>query len=244
MPTKRRFFDSFEREKADAVINCAAYTDVDGAETNIEQCYAANSIGVENLALAAKQIDCGFCHDFDRLCFRRRENRFLHAARHAESAGRLRRSETRRRNSGAKRLRAFDHRPFGLDLRRGRHEFFERRCIICSPKEKPSKRFPTLTARRLLPNDLAKRLRELAETRFARAFFTLRMRATGTSYAGFARKVCEMKGFDVNLLEPVSADTLKRPAPRPQSSKLACLFSEKFGSFALAKLGKSRSKSF
>ena len=37
------------------------------------------------------------------------------------------------------------------------------------------------------------------------------------------------KGFDKNLLEPASADSLKRPAPRPKSSKLACLFSEKFG---------------
>ena len=53
-------FDLFEREKFDAVINCAAYTDVDGAETNEEKCFAANVAGVENLAHAAKRNDCIF----------------------------------------------------------------------------------------------------------------------------------------------------------------------------------------
>jgi dTDP-4-dehydrorhamnose reductase len=51
----------------------------------------------------------------------------------------------------------------------------------------------------------------------------------GTSYLGFAEKVCEIGGFDANLIETVSKDDLKRPAPRPVSSKLACLFSERFG---------------
>jgi dTDP-4-dehydrorhamnose reductase len=51
---------TFEREKFEAVLNCAAYTDVDGAEANIDKCYAANAEGVENLALASKQIGCAF----------------------------------------------------------------------------------------------------------------------------------------------------------------------------------------
>ncbi|HSI88162.1 MAG TPA: sugar nucleotide-binding protein, partial [Pyrinomonadaceae bacterium] len=33
-----------------AVINCAAYTDVDGAESNIDTSYRANSTGPANLA--------------------------------------------------------------------------------------------------------------------------------------------------------------------------------------------------
>jgi dTDP-4-dehydrorhamnose reductase len=51
----------------------------------------------------------------------------------------------------------------------------------------------------------------------------------GTSYEGFAREVCEIRDFDVALLESVSVSDLKRPAPRPVSSKLACLISEKLG---------------
>ena len=36
-------------------------------------------------------------------------------------------------------------------------------------------------------------------------------------------------GFDAGLIESVSTDDLSRPAPRPDSSKMSCLFSERFG---------------
>ena len=79
-----------------------------------------------------------------------------------------------------------------------------------------------------LANDLAKRLRELAELDLPVIYHVTNL-GNGTSYKGFAEKICEIKGFDINLLEDVSSNTLKRPAPRPQSSKLKCLFSDKFG---------------
>src|SRR5947208_16719197 len=44
----------------DAVLNCAAFTDVDGAESAETTCYAANSDGVENLALACKKSNAVF----------------------------------------------------------------------------------------------------------------------------------------------------------------------------------------
>ena len=50
---KEKVFDLFRRERFDGVINCAAFTDVDGSELNPEKCYAANSFGVENLSLKA-----------------------------------------------------------------------------------------------------------------------------------------------------------------------------------------------
>ena len=57
---QEKVFEILEKEKPDAVLNCAAFTDVDASETNIEKCYAANAVGVENLALASKKIDCAF----------------------------------------------------------------------------------------------------------------------------------------------------------------------------------------
>ncbi len=44
---------AFERVRPDAVLNCAAWTDVDGAETHPEQAHAVNADGAGNLARAA-----------------------------------------------------------------------------------------------------------------------------------------------------------------------------------------------
>lgn len=52
----------FERERPDATINCAAWTDVDGAETKQQQAHAVNADGAGNLARAAAQIDAPLLH--------------------------------------------------------------------------------------------------------------------------------------------------------------------------------------
>ena len=77
-------------------------------------------------------------------------------------------------------------------------------------------------------NDLARRLRELAVLDLPAVYHATNA-GSGTSYSGFARKICEIKGYNQNLIQSVSTHDLKRPAPRPVSSKLACLLSEKFG---------------
>ena len=48
--------------KPDVVINSAAYTDVDGCETNQDIAYAVNGEGVRNLALGCRQVDCPLVH--------------------------------------------------------------------------------------------------------------------------------------------------------------------------------------
>jgi dTDP-4-dehydrorhamnose reductase len=45
--------DAFTRVRPEAVLNCAAWTDVDGAESHREQAHAVNADGPRNLALAA-----------------------------------------------------------------------------------------------------------------------------------------------------------------------------------------------
>ena len=44
----------------DVVVNCAAYTAVDEAESNIELCYAVNADGPKNLATVCKEINAKF----------------------------------------------------------------------------------------------------------------------------------------------------------------------------------------
>jgi dTDP-4-dehydrorhamnose reductase len=44
------------------IVNCAAWTDVDGAEVNEAQAKMVNSVGVENIALAAKSCGARLIH--------------------------------------------------------------------------------------------------------------------------------------------------------------------------------------
>jgi dTDP-4-dehydrorhamnose reductase len=53
---------AFERIVPDAVLNCAAWTDVDGAETHVEQAHAVNADGAGNLARAAAELGVPLVH--------------------------------------------------------------------------------------------------------------------------------------------------------------------------------------
>ncbi len=50
------------KDKPDLIINCAAYTNVDGCETDRELAEKINAIGPFNLALAAKNVNAKFVH--------------------------------------------------------------------------------------------------------------------------------------------------------------------------------------
>ena len=52
----------FATQSFDVCINAAAYTDVDGAETNKELAYAINATAVETLAKVCKQHGCWLIH--------------------------------------------------------------------------------------------------------------------------------------------------------------------------------------
>ena len=52
----------FERVEPEAVINCSAWTDVDGAESHREQAHAVNADGAGNLARAAATAGVPLVH--------------------------------------------------------------------------------------------------------------------------------------------------------------------------------------
>jgi dTDP-4-dehydrorhamnose reductase len=52
----------FQRERPEATINCAAWTDVDGAESDVEAARAVNAQGAGNLGRAAALIDSSLLH--------------------------------------------------------------------------------------------------------------------------------------------------------------------------------------
>lgn len=220
-------FDVFEREKFDAVLNCAAYTDVDGSEREVEKCYAANAVGVENLALASKKIDCAFVTISTDYVFDGENSGFytqrdtpnpLGIYGKAKLEGEIRARSAYARSIIVRSGWIYGH--YGTNFLSVMHNLLASGKSIKAIYD--SYGTPTFA------DDLAKRLRELAALDLP-SIFHVTNSGEGTSYAGFAEKVCEIEGFDLNLLEKTSSSSLKRPAPRPQSSKMACLFSEKFG---------------
>jgi dTDP-4-dehydrorhamnose reductase len=52
----------YARVRPEAVLNCAAWTDVDGAETHVPQAHAVNADGAGNLARAAAQAGVPMLH--------------------------------------------------------------------------------------------------------------------------------------------------------------------------------------
>jgi len=225
--SREAVFDLFEREKPEAVLNCAAYTDVDGAETNQEICDAANSNGVENLAMASKRIDAAFVTISTDYVFDGAKDDFYTQRDTPNPQGVYAKSklagEQKARNAYARSIivrSGWIYGPGGTNFLSVMHKLLAEGKQIKAISD--SYGTPTSSV------DLARRLRELAELDLP-AVYHVTNSGKGTSYAGFARKVCEIENFNENLLQGVSVNDLKRPAPRPVSSKLRCLFSQKFG---------------
>jgi dTDP-4-dehydrorhamnose reductase len=59
---KKKVFDLVGTIKPDLVINCAAYNQVDQAETDREAAFRVNAYGVQQLALACEKFGSALCH--------------------------------------------------------------------------------------------------------------------------------------------------------------------------------------
>lgn len=51
-----------KKEQPDVIINCAAFTNVDGCEVETDAAYRANAIGPRNLAIASHEVGCKLVH--------------------------------------------------------------------------------------------------------------------------------------------------------------------------------------
>lgn len=220
-------FSFFETHRPEAVLNCAAYTNVDGAETETEAAFKANARGVENLAFASRETDCRFLTVSTDYVFDGQNPGFYtqrDTPNPISAYGRTKLDgEIAARNAYSRSIIVRSGWIYG----EGGTNFLSvmhRLLATGKPIKAIRDSYGTPTA----ASDLARRMRELVGLDLPCVFHVTNS-GPGTSYLGFAEKVCEIGGFDKKLLEPVSKDDLKRPAPRPASSKLACLLSRHFG---------------
>jgi dTDP-4-dehydrorhamnose reductase len=217
----------------DALINCAAYTNVDGAESEPAASERANSVGVENLAAACKQFDARFLTISTDYVFDGKNAGFYTQRDTPNPLGVYGRTklegEIRARDTYARSIIVRSGWIYG----RGGTNFLS----VVYKLLGEGKQISAISDSYGTPtfaDDLAARMRELIELDLP-GIYHVTNAGDGTSYAGFAEKVCELATIGKDLVKGVSKDELQRPAARPVSSKLACLFSERLGLAPLRK---------
>ena len=212
-------FAAFERLRPAIVLNCAAYTNVDGAETNVEKCFAANAIGPENLSAASKEFGTVFVTISTDYVFDGEREGFYSEGDEPNPQGAYAKSKY----EGELRVVAVN--PDAVIVRSGwiYGEFGTNFLSVIGELLANGKKIVAIRDSFGTPTyalDLAMRLRELAETKAAGIFHATNA-GPGTSYFEFANAVADIGGFDRGAIEPVSMKSLDRPAPRPVNSRLA-----------------------
>lgn len=98
------------RQQPDVIINCAAYTNVDGCEKNREDAFKANALGPANLAQAAEKVGARLLHVSTDYVFSGTENGGLPLDEAARPAPQSAYGETKL--LGEEYVRQFCHRYF------------------------------------------------------------------------------------------------------------------------------------
>jgi len=220
-------FGSFRSHRPDAVLNCAAFTDVDGAETNPEASRDANTLGVQYLAEAARETDARFVTISTDYVFDGENTDFYTEVDVPNPRGVYAVTKYDGEVAAAKVNPESVVVRSGWIYGRGGTNFLSVMHRLLAEGKK-IKAIGDAYGTPTFANDLAKRLRELADQSESGIFHVTNSGA-GTSYLGFAEKVCDIGGFDKGLIEPVANSDLKRPAPRPVSSKLGSVRIQELG---------------
>ena len=212
------------REAPDAVINCAAWTDVDGCESDPAKAERVNAAGPENLARACREVNAGFVtistdYVFDGLkegFYTQRDD-----PNPLSVYGRFKLEGERRAQAAyARSIVVRTGYIFGLG---GRN--FLSVVVNRAKRGEQMKVIRDCWGTPTYAPHLAMWLRELAELDLPGVFHIVSS-GNGASFETFAHEALKLAECDEDLLESVTMDSLARPAPRPRNSKMRCLLSE------------------
>ena len=213
--------------RPEIVLNCAAYTNVDGAETNTETAFQANAVGPENLAIVCREFDAKLVTVSTDYVFDGEKREPYVDSDMPNPLGVYAASKF----EGEKRVAAAN--PDAIIVRsgwiygNGGTNFLSVMANLLAEGKSISvieDNFGTPTSAK----DLAQRMREVAATE-VRGIIHITNAGNGTSNLGYAQKVCEIAGFDPNLVKGVPCAELQRPAPRPYDSRLRSTDLSDFG---------------
>lgn len=210
-----------------AVINCAAWTDVDRCEGNPGKAERVNSLGPENLARASRKlgavlvtISTDYVFDGAKEGFYTQRDQPLPISVY----GKFKLEGERRAQE--KHARTIVVRT-GFIFGPGGKNFLSNIVSLTERGEK-LKAIGDCWGTPTYGRDLAGRLRELAVLDLPGTYHVVNS-GEGASFETFAVEALWLAGFSTDGLEVVNNDSLNRPAPRPRNSKLKCLLSEAIG---------------
>jgi len=213
--------DLISRLSPEVIINCAAWTDVDGAETNELEASKVNGVGAENLAMAAKNCGAKLIHVSTDYVFSGESKspwRTGDAINPQSAYGRT------KADGEARVIRAYSERTSVV-----------RTAWLYSPwSENFTKTMTRLAIKgdgevRVVNDqmgqptsatDLAKQLVELSLSNSPAGIYHGTNSGQGTWFE-FAQEIFKLTGADVNRIVPVSSSEYPRPAKRPSYSVLS-----------------------
>jgi dTDP-4-dehydrorhamnose reductase len=212
----------------DSVINCAAWTDVDGCEVDRDRAFAANSRGPENLASASAAVNSTFVTISTDYVFDGTKSGFYTQddTPHPESVY----GDSKLQGE---RLARAAH-PNGTIIVRTGFIFGGGGTNFLSTVVERARRGDQLKAisdsfgTPTYAWDLALRLRELAQLKPPGVFHVVNA-GDGVSYQEFAQVALKLAGIEDPHVEGIETDSLARPAKRPRNSRLKCLMSPALG---------------
>lgn len=216
-----------ERERPDVLINCAAWTNVDGCEGDPTRAQMANAYGPELLAIACRKIgtqlitistDYVFDGEKDGFYTQRDQPnpQSIYAASKLEGE---RRAQIAWANTIVVRS--------GYIFGQGGTNFLSTLVARARRDEKLRAIGDSIGTPTYAP-DLARRIYRLAQIDIP-GFYHVVNDGEGTSFEGFARYALAADGLNENLVESVKLSDLKLPALRPRNSRLRCVVSPALG---------------
>lgn len=219
--------ETLRQHKPDAVLNCAAWTDVDGCELDRERAFSANALGPENLAQASRElntrlvtISTDYVFDGEKEGFYTQRDqpnpRSVYGASklEGEHKAQLAYARTIVVRTG------FIFGPGGTN--------FLSTIVERARRGEKLKAIADAYGTPTYSCDLAVRLRQLAQLDLPGTFHVVNA-GEGVSFEVFARAALNLGGYSSTHLESVATSSLHRPASRPVNSRLRCLLSEAIG---------------
>ena len=218
---------TLQHDRPEVVINCAAWTDVDGCELDRDRAFSVNAAGPENLAGISREIDAVLITISTDYVFAGKKDGFYTQRDQPdpESIYGLAKLEGERRAQLAH-ARTIVVRT-GFVFGPGGSNFLST-IIERAGRGEKLKAITDAYGTPTYAPDLASRLRELAKLDLPGTFHVVNAGA-GVSYEEFARAALDLSGQASTNLESVEMASLSRPAPRPRNSRLKCLLSEAIG---------------